>query len=194
VPPRGAPERQRRFVTGQVDGEPSVPPGDHGSGSVDHKRALDEDLDRDQRPPVRWFPWFLVGIIASALLGCGPQGGSTFEAAFAEQDGGVKIAALPVVLVDTTGLVVGMQVADNPDGLNGVHASRGFGNGVVVTWLGGACEKKVTLTLAAAYAGYTVNIDTEPNFPGGGCSSVGIGRGVTITFRSPIAAEQITLR
>jgi hypothetical protein len=92
------------------------------------------------------------------------------------------------------GLVVGMQVADNPDGLNGVHASRGFGNGVVVTWLGGACEKKVTLTLAAAYAGYTVNIDTEPNFLVGGCSSVGIGRGVTITFRSPIAAEQITLR
>ena len=92
------------------------------------------------------------------------------------------IKALPVSILDTTGLVVDANAAiepfANPDG---AHPVPGSPERMRINWLGGACDRDVRARVTRSGSDLLVTIDTF--VPGdGGCTLEGISRTFELQF------------
>ena len=118
-----------------------------------------------------------------------PSGARVFQLELPREDPNGE--TLPVDQVDLTGLVEGIAV--------GRSAETGDGHDVVgvadrpdqllVSWVGGACDARTTLTLTGT-AGHLVVRESTPR-PTEPCIAIGFGRAVLIDFLEPVDAALV---
>lgn len=129
-------------------------------------------------------------VLTLSLAGCSLLPGSTktFSAAFPAVEG---TGALDVTVQDATGLMTGLVidpeiqpppvgegVSDHPDGL-------------VVTWVGGACDASVDFVFEPDGQGYALTgttITTDQV-----CILIGIERRIQLLLRSAVPAASVTV-
>lgn len=126
-----------------------------------------------------------------------PPFGSTHQTKFAaidgEQAGSLDIEALPVTLVDLTGMVTAIAPNDwavrFDDAGTDVLQLAGAPASIRIYWLGGACSAEARIGLASDGAdGYVVSIDEQATLGGLiGCAGLGVPRRLTIEFDRPVA-------
>ena len=127
----------------------------------------------------------LVAMVIAAGCSFLSVGGATFGGGFPEQEG---VETTTVLLTDKTGEVVDMTVdpANEPPTPEGVsnHA-----DGLVVTWIGGACDTSVEFVFEQVDAGYalTGTIVTTDEV----CIMIGIERRILLKLQTPIPAEAV---
>ena len=140
---------------------------------------------------MRRSPWLAV-IALLVAAGCSAFGPRTFEVAFAPMpDAGIQ--ALPTTLVDATGTVTSVIVAvDVPIAGDGPTAVAGDANSVVVTWMGGMCDRRVHLRLEDRDGGLRLAGTTQADF--GGCRLAGIKRSLVIRFLLPVDVERFVVQ
>ena len=134
-------------------------------------------------------PMRAVGLLLSALL---------LGACFAPSrlfvttvKGGLVADDLAVTLEDRTGLVQAFGPAQPGQFnlLDGVKADRDP-SVLVVSWVGGLCDRTTHLVFAAANGEYSVTETTERE---GACRDAGVRRTVSIGLTSPVDAATVTL-
>jgi hypothetical protein len=135
--------------------------------------------------------WLIVLALVVAA-GCSAFGPRSFEVAFAPlPDAGIQ--ALPTTLVDATGTVTAVIVAvDVPIVGDGPTAVAGDANSVVVTWMGGMCDRRVDLRLEERDGGLRLSGTTQADF--GGCRLAGISRSLVIRFLLPVDVERFVVQ
>jgi hypothetical protein len=106
--------------------------------------------------------------------------------------GGLVADDLAVTLEDRTGLVQAFGPAQ-PGQFNLFDGVKADANPsvLVVTWLGGICDRSTHLVFAGAGGLYSVSETTEREAP---CRDAGIRRTVSIGLSSPIDSSAVTLR
>jgi hypothetical protein len=103
---------------------------------------------------------------------------------------GERISPLDVVVVDHAGVVSGVASEAPADWTEGV--SRGDRPGrVIVSWLGGLCDARTTLTIASEGGTLTIRETTERT--SSGCLLAGIGRSVAVDLNREVAPGAIQL-
>lgn len=128
---------------------------------------------------------FVLGLILAACLLPARQ----FALELPGRPGVVE--PLPVTLEDRTGLVQAVGPAQ-PGQLN---IADGIGLGedpsvLVVSWTGGACDRRSHLVFAAANDGYTITESTDRD---GTCDDIGVLRTVTLGLASAIDPAVVRL-
>ncbi len=126
-------------------------------------------------------------LVAALLAGCGLR---TFEARFA---GDGMVQALPVTVDDRTGLVTGvMSLVGGAGGWENA-ATNPFGrpDQLDVSWLGGMCDRHVTLVVEPSGDEFVIRVSTER---ADACLLAGILRSVRIAFSAPISADLVHLK
>ncbi len=109
----------------------------------------------------------------------------TFDLAF-PADAGLNLAELPIVLRDETGQVVSVAVAPpiaNVVGDVGMATIQGNVNAVILHWLGGSCDERVSIT-ASGSGQITFTLSTAER--AGACDAVGHPRGVMVQLAHPV--------
>jgi len=92
-----------------------------------------------------------------------------------------------VIVEDRAGIVV--AIGPVPAGArDGVTSIPGRTDALVVSWLGGMCDRRATLTVAATSSGYTIREQTER---ADSCLLAGIGRSVVLQLAGPVSAENV---
>ena len=133
----------------------------------------------------------LVACVAFAACGGGPVPtpfSIAYPAATADGD------AVAISLIDQTGLVTGLTVADEA-AAEGVSAVPGRPNALRASWAGGVCDDRVTLVLNKLGAGYELAIHNHPRFTAGiECDASAVTRAVDITFTQPIDPAALSLK
>ena len=137
----------------------------------------------------------LVLALVASVAGCSRNGPSTFTAEFpAQPDLGVD--AVPISLIDQTGLVTTVRTAPPGDVRDGprVEAEPNIANGLRVSWLGEGCDNRLSLVFGPSARGYELAIHVDPNAAGGfGCVDVTIARGLSITLSEPVDPASVTV-
>ena len=101
--------------------------------------------------------------------------------------------AVPISLIDQTGLVIGLAVAEEA-AAEGVSAVPGKPNVVRASWAGGVCDDRATLVLNKLGTGYELAIHNHPGFTGGSeCDASAVTRAIDITFAQPIDPTALSL-
>ena len=137
----------------------------------------------------------LAALALVACLACAGCGGGPVATPFlipypAATAGGDPV---PISLIDQTGLVTGMGVAD-ATASEGVSAVPGQPNVLRASWAGGVCDDRATLVLNKLGAGYELAIHNHPRFTAGiECDASAVTRAVDIVFRQPIDPAALTL-
>ncbi len=131
----------------------------------------------------------LLMIVAAACLA---PAGTRFETTITQPDGSYP---KPVVLGDQTGLVTAIESAtgDTADGFELIaRPDLQNANAVIVTWVGGACEDEVALSLYRSGEAFRLHLDVRggPGI-GGGCPAIALTRGLRIQFSEPVPAGSI---
>ena len=105
--------------------------------------------------------------------------------------GGLVADDLNVTLEDHTGLVRALGPAQ-PGQFNLSDGVKGDADPtvLVVSWVGGICDRATHLVFAAANGAYSVSETTEREIP---CRDAGTRRTVSIGLSSPIDASTVTL-
>jgi len=105
--------------------------------------------------------------------------------------GGLVADDLAVTLEDRTGLVQAFGPAQ-PGQFNLFDGVKADANPtvLVVSWLGGVCDRATHLVFAAANGEYSVTETTERE---GACRDAGVRRTVSIGLTSPVDAATVTL-
>ena len=105
--------------------------------------------------------------------------------------GGLVADDLAVSLEDRTGLVQAFGPAQ-PGQFNLFDGVKADANPtvLVVSWLGGVCDRATHLVFAAANGEYSVTETTERE---GACRDAGVRRTVSIGLTSPVDAATVTL-
>jgi len=127
-------------------------------------------------------------LVAFSLAACQLGVAPSFEIRLPSP--GEGIAPLDVVVEDHAGVVSGVTSAAPADWTEGVSRSDRPGR-VIVSWLGGLCDTRATLSIASEGGALTIRETTETT--GGGCLLAGIGRSVAIDLDREAAAETIRL-
>ena len=133
-----------------------------------------------------------LGLFATVLVAaCQPEG-RVFETTL-----GTELnAPLPIILTDETALVTGIaQAAVDPSTTGNepaVQAHPGDPNGLVLTWLGGACDHDAAVHFQVLNGGYVLNLATHEKV-GLGCVASAVARAVRITVSRPIPVDSITV-
>jgi hypothetical protein len=101
--------------------------------------------------------------------------------------------ALPVAVDDPAGLV--RAIAPGGPGDLGTHGEGpiivpGRPTAAVVTWTGGACDVRATITVRATNDRLEIGVATQATF---GCESVGVFRRVTLDFAEPIGNRELVI-
>jgi hypothetical protein len=135
------------------------------------------------------------GLVAClALAGCGSGGAvpTPLTAEYPAAASGEK--ALPISLIDQTGLVTALAVApDAPEG-QGVESVPGSETSLRVRWDGDPCDDHVTMVLVDIGATYQLTIHDHPQFAAGlTCPNVVAHRSVDIGFSSHLDATDLSL-
>ena len=129
----------------------------------------------------------LVAMVIAAGCNFLSVGGATFGGGFPEQEG---VESTTVQLTDNTGEVSDMTVdpANEPQTPEGVSDSA---DGLVVTWIGGACDASVDFVFEEVDAGYalTGSIVTTDQV----CIMIGIERRIVLHLQTPIPADTVNL-
>jgi hypothetical protein len=130
--------------------------------------------------------------VALALAGCGPVTHSTAFPA-TNETGTVALTRQPVDVVDLTGSVTGVEVAEMryADG-GSTGGAEAIGSGVYLYWLGGACEERSRILVMQRDATYVLRLRTEGKIVLG-CPGIGIYRAVLISFREPMAGKPLEI-
>jgi hypothetical protein len=134
-----------------------------------------------------------IGLIASIVIGCGLAPPHQLDL-LVPADG--RVPALPITILDPGGLVRAVAIggpADIPpfDGDVGVTPLPGSSTSAVVSWIGGACDTRTTMSVSLR--GSTIVIALVTDTRGGACILVGLIRKVTIDFAEPIGARTFEL-
>jgi len=152
-------------------------------------------------PATRWLaraarslalPLALVGVLAG-VAACSGSGPPTFTTTFPAPTGDEGLEAMPVSLVDQTGLVTGIAPASGPVEHQGVRQAPGVANAVRVEWLGGPCDDRATLVFGDIGSGYEVAVHNDHPIVPVTCPAGTIGRALTITFNGPIDPTQVSV-
>ena len=132
----------------------------------------------------------VVACIATA--GCGGDAvASPFSVQYPAATAGGD--AVPVTLIDQTGLVTAMTVASEA-AAEGVSSVPGQPGVLRASWAGGACDDRATLVLNKVGPGYELAIHNHPRITAGfECDDGAIARAVDITFRQPLEPGDLTL-
>lgn len=135
----------------------------------------------------------IVVIPLAALAGCGSGGGvPTYSTAYPPQEVGDK--ALPISLVDQTGLVTAIAAAPDASAAADVESVPDRANELRISWLGGECDDRVTMVLVNIGAVYQLAIHNHPQFAAGlTCTAAGVPRIVDISFNRHLAPDTLTL-
>jgi hypothetical protein len=133
-----------------------------------------------------WRPVSGVLVAALLVLGAVVPVGSRPTVVLAPGGGA---PALSVTIDDQTGLVGSIGVG-RPDGAKeGIHADPVDPNRLVVTWLGGACDRATRFSLGRSDGVLILHrVDFESS---GSCVLVGISRSIVIDMREPVLAEDV---
>ncbi len=131
-------------------------------------------------------------LVAVVVAACQPEGRifqTTLRTEFTDP--------LPVAFTDQTGLVTGItQAAADPAAIGNapaVRAAQGDPNGLVLTWLGGACDQDTAARLHVLSGGNVVlNVSVHEKL-GLGCTAAGVPRAIRITTSGPIPVDSITV-
>jgi len=132
----------------------------------------------------------LVACVAFAGCGGGPVA-TPFSVAYPAATAGAD--AVPISLIDQTGLVTGMAVAEEA-AAEGVSAVPGKPNLLRASWAGGVCDDRATLVLNKLGTGYELAIHDHPRFTAGiECDASAVTRAIDITFAQPIDPTALSL-
>ena len=134
----------------------------------------------------------LAFVIGALLAGC--FGAPTYSTTFpADGDPGeVSLDALPVDVIDFTGMVRGVAVAVSDGRPFGPVRAEAKGDVIHVEWTGGACESRVRLVLSPTDRGFALLVKSDSSIGGMlGCPAVGIPRTVDIQLGSSIEGKPI---
>ena len=127
-------------------------------------------------------------LVAVLVAGCQPQGQS-FQKTLRTEDN----KPLPVTLTDETKLVTGItQGAVDPATTGNdpaVRADRVEPNGLVLTWLGGACDQDAAVWFGVLNGGYVLTVSVHGS--AANCPASAVPRAVRITTSRPIPADSI---
>jgi hypothetical protein len=127
-------------------------------------------------------------LVAFSLAACQLGAAPSFEVRLPSP--GEGISPLDVVVVDHAGVVSGVASEAPADWMEGVSRSDRAGQ-VIVSWLGGLCDTRATLSIASDGGTLTIRETTETT--GRGCLLAGIGRSVAIDLKREVAPEMIRL-
>jgi len=127
-------------------------------------------------------------VFAVSLAACQPGAAPSFEVRLPSP--GEGISPLDVVVVDHAGVVSGVASEGPADWTEGISRSDGPRQ-VIVSWLGGLCDARTTLSVASDADTLTIRETTETT--GRGCLLAGIGRSVALDLNREIAPETIRL-
>src|SRR5262245_30601777 len=128
----------------------------------------------------------LAAVLAFSVGACdtfGLEQDSTFTVVVPAQE---FVDELTVDLVDRTGTVAAIALARGPF-QEGVVADPADPAVIVVTWMGGMCDLRTTLTVVPTID--TIRISEATEARPGTCRLAGIIRSVAIRFDPPLAPE-----
>lgn len=132
-------------------------------------------------------------LLFAALSGCGSGGGVPFTVSYpaATADGD----PVPISLVDQTGLVTSLTLAPDASAGSDVEAVPGNANALRVSWPGGPCDDRETLVLNdIGGERYELAIHNHPPITAGfSCDTSTVARVIEISFKQPLAPEQLSL-
>lgn len=104
---------------------------------------------------------------------------------------------LPVTLTDETTFVTAIAPAAandaSTDNEPAVRADPDDPDGLVLTWLGGACDKNAAARFLVQNGGYLLHLATDRGLGLGGCIALGVPRALRITLSRPIPADSISV-
>jgi hypothetical protein len=132
----------------------------------------------------------LAAALALAIAGCAlfePEPDGTFSVVIAARD---HVDPLAVDVIDRTGTVTAVIVAEGPF-REGVVAGPDDPATLIVTWMGGMCDVRTTLTLEPTLDAMRISEATEAR--AGVCRMAGIRRSIAIRFEPPLAPEFVEL-
>ena len=127
-------------------------------------------------------------LLALSFVACGspsPESDGRFSV-IVPGDG--LIEPLPVDLVDQTGTVVAMGIAKGGV-MDGVVADPADPAVLVVSWTGGTCDVRTTLTVEPTID--TIRISEATEERPGGCLLAGIARSIAIRFEPRLPMEVV---
>jgi hypothetical protein len=128
----------------------------------------------------------LVAALALAIGGCAllaPEPHGTFSVVIAARE---HIDPVAVDVIDRTGTVTAVIVAEGPF-QEGVVAAPADPATLIVTWMGGMCDVRTTLTLEATLDTMRISAATDTRL--GACEAAGILRSIAIRFDPPLSPE-----
>ena len=128
---------------------------------------------------------FLIALLLAVFGGCAlfePELDGTFSVVIA---GRAHIDPLPVDVIDRTGTVTAVIVAEGPF-QEGVVAEPADPAILIVTWMGGMCDVRTTLTVEPTLDTMRISEATER---ADACRLAGVMRSVAIRFDPPLAPE-----
>lgn len=146
-----------------------------------------------QTNPRRVFLRSAFAAILLVAIGACSAGPRTYEVTYPAT---AALAALPVELVDHTGLVTGLVTTSTlppeaaADWREGVRNAAGRPDTLVVDWMGGMCDRRATFTMDVIPGGYRITMLTDT---ASSCLLAGIGRGVLISLTRPVVGETVHL-
>ena len=128
----------------------------------------------------------LAAGLALANGGCAlfePDPDGTFSVVMPGRE---QVDPLTVDVLDGTGTVKAVIVAEGrfPEGVVAAPADPGT---LIVTWMGGMCDTRTTLTLETTLDTMQIGASTERR--PGGCRAMGVMRSIAIRFDPPLAPE-----
>jgi hypothetical protein len=133
-------------------------------------------------------------LIAVAVAACsGPSPSRQFRTVLKFSD---DAAALPAVLKDETGLVIGIESGPMDTAFDYsepvARADPTDPNAFIISWLGGACDNDALLWFTPGQGVYALSVEVHGKFGfPGGCTANGIPRDVRIVTSSPIPIASI---
>jgi len=127
-----------------------------------------------------------TAILALSSGACGlfdPVPDGTFSVIMPERE---LVEPLVVDVIDHTGTVAAVGIGQSrlEDAVVADPADPAV---LIVTWVGGMCDVRTTLTVEAATGTIRIIEATEERF--GACRSMGVGRSIAIRFDPPLAPE-----
>jgi hypothetical protein len=128
-----------------------------------------------------------VTLFAALLAGCSALPPPGIQVTIpAKQD----VRALPVTVVDNTGIVLEVSPAAIPAGFNGVtrvEVVAGRDDAVVLAWTGGACDDRAIVRIDRAGNRYQAKVESQTSPLG--CTAVGIFRAVLLSLTGPVGPD-----
>lgn len=141
---------------------------------------------------------FLALALVAAIVGIGcepaPQRAiRTFDGVFAPRGGfgELQVRAVPIRIVDGTGLVQSVAIAKDPAALEGVRLVPDRPDAIEFHWTGGACDDRVEVTIQGAPGDILLTIRTARS---GACRLIGIDRGIELQLSQRVDPTTVSMR